>query len=195
MAQNRRPPAYQEYAAEILAQIPFRSMSLQGRGLLFTLRLECWVNKQLPSDPETLAKVLGLPVDQVSGSLAEVLPFFIIKGDFIVCPELENYREHLDYINKMKSEGGKNSAAKKTKEKVNKSSKSTTNATTSNLQDTCSTLESNLQDNPKTLVKLSQVQSSKEKESISDSFVQEMDEYEATEENVSNNGTKEFMRF
>ena len=48
--QNRKPPAYQEYAATILAQLPFRAMNLQDRGLLFTMRLECWVNTRLPSN-------------------------------------------------------------------------------------------------------------------------------------------------
>jgi len=58
-----------------------------------------------------------------------------------------------------------------------------------------------LQDKVKSLVqsstvKQSQVQSSKEKDSSADSFVKEMEEYEADEENGSmNNGNKEFVRF
>lgn len=59
MAQHRDPPAYQEYAASMMARTEYRVLSLEGRGLLYTLRNECWVNGQLPADPATLARVLG----------------------------------------------------------------------------------------------------------------------------------------
>ena len=55
MAQHRDPPAYQEYAASMMARTEYRVLSLEGRGLLYTLRNECWVNGQLPADPATLA--------------------------------------------------------------------------------------------------------------------------------------------
>ncbi len=57
MSQNRKAPAYQEYAATIMAQLSFRTMSLQDRGLLYTMRLECWVNMRLPNNHNDLAKV------------------------------------------------------------------------------------------------------------------------------------------
>ena len=107
MSQNRRPPAYQEYAAEMLAQIPFRTMSLQDRGLLFTMRLECWVNKQLPNNPELIAKILSVSLDEVAASLKAVMPFFKIEGEYIICPELKDYQEHLDDRKRRQSEGGK----------------------------------------------------------------------------------------
>lgn len=107
MAQNRKPPAYQEYAATILAEISFRTMSLQSRGLLYTMRLECWVNQCLPSDQDDLAKILGFSTDEVSASLPEVMPFFAIDGEFIICPELENYRAHLAERKLKQSQGGK----------------------------------------------------------------------------------------
>ena len=105
--QNRKPPAYQEYAATILAQLPFRAMNLQDRGLLFTMRLECWVNTRLPSNHAELAKVLGLPVDEIAGSLSNVMPFFDLQDGFIICPELEDYRMHLADQKKKQSQGGK----------------------------------------------------------------------------------------
>jgi hypothetical protein len=62
--QKREPPAFQEYPASILAERNFRLMSLPERGLLFTIRLECWVNGSVPSLPDELAKYLGLnPTD------------------------------------------------------------------------------------------------------------------------------------
>ena len=54
-----KTPAYQEYASTMLADISFRSMNLEERGLLYTLRLECWANGSLPSDITTLSIVLG----------------------------------------------------------------------------------------------------------------------------------------
>ncbi|SET70061.1 hypothetical protein SAMN05216326_1732 [Nitrosomonas marina] len=107
MSQNRDAPAYQEYAATMLAQLPFRTMTLQDRGLFYTMRLECWVNKQLPKDKNDLAKVLGLPVNEVHTSLPVVMTFFAVKGDFIICPELESYREHLAERRFKQSQGGK----------------------------------------------------------------------------------------
>jgi hypothetical protein len=111
MAQNRKAPAYQEYAATILAQLSFRTMSLQDRGLLYTMRLECWVNMRLPNNHNDLSKVLGLPVAEVIASLPTVMPFFEITGDFIISPELEDYRIHLADRKLKQSQGGKRGSA------------------------------------------------------------------------------------
>lgn len=111
MSQNRDAPAYQEYAATILAQLPFRTMSLQGRGLLYTMKLECWVNVRLPHRHNDLAKVLGLTVAEVAGSLAAVMPFFEVVDGFIISPELENYRVHLEERRTKQSHGGKRGSA------------------------------------------------------------------------------------
>ena len=65
------------------------------------------VNKQLPNDPVMLAKALGLPIDEVKASLPAVMHFFKIEGEFIICPELEDYRAHLDERKHKQSQGGK----------------------------------------------------------------------------------------
>lgn len=111
MSQNRDAPAYQEYAATMLSQIPFRTMTLQDRGLLYTMRMECWVNVRLPHSHNDLAKVLGLPVAEVAGSLAAVMPFFEVVDGFIISPELENYRAHLADRKSKQSHGGKRGSA------------------------------------------------------------------------------------
>lgn len=111
MSQNRDAPAYQEYAATMLSQIPFRTMNLQDRGLLYTMRMECWVNVRLPHNQNDLAKVLGLPVAEVAGSLVAVMPFFDVVDGFIVSPELENYRTHLADRKSKQSHGGKRGSA------------------------------------------------------------------------------------
>ena len=47
--QNRNAPAYQEYASDMLASVDYRMLTLAQRGLLWSLRLELWVNKKLPA--------------------------------------------------------------------------------------------------------------------------------------------------
>ena len=108
MAQNRKPPAYQEYASTMLANISFRSMNMEARGLLHTMRLECWANYELPSDLELLSSVLGKPV--TPNLLKAVGSFFDIDDKRITCPELEDYRAHLEQRREKQSKGGKKGA-------------------------------------------------------------------------------------
>lgn len=123
MAQNRKPPAFQEYAATILSSKSFRIMSLSQRGLLFTMRLECWVNESIPSLSNELAKYLGLNHQEVSDSLSrEVISFFTDSGNAYVCPELEDYRQHLKKQREKQSAGGKKGAAKTNKKWVEEGS-------------------------------------------------------------------------
>jgi hypothetical protein len=145
--QKREPPAFQEYPASILAERNFRLMSLHERGLLFTIRLECWVNGSVPSLPDELAKYLGLNPTDVKSSFTDCLKHYLKEdqGSFRSA-ELDNYKEHLEEIRKRKSEGGKKSAKNK-KEKL--AYQSTDNQLTS-------------QDTYKSLVKDSVVKTSQE---------------------------------
>lgn len=115
MAQNREAPAFQEYAATMMACIDYRCMSLSERGLLYSLRLECWANKRLPADVTTLARVLGYEVQDIQMALPKVMPFFAVEGDRLFCPELEAYRVHLDGRRDKLSAAGKIGAAKTNK--------------------------------------------------------------------------------
>lgn len=112
MAQNRKPPAYQEYAPELLANKHFRLMSLAERGLFYTLRLECWANNTVPSKTEALSKYLGISLSEVNDALsAEVKAFVAINGDDLTIPELDDYRKHLTEIREKQSTGGKSGAS------------------------------------------------------------------------------------
>jgi hypothetical protein len=112
MAQNRKPPAYMEYAAAILANRDFRLMSLAERGLLFTIRLECWENIEVPVAHDQLAKYIGHEAAEVKSALTQrVKTFLHEKDDTFVCPELDNYRQHLADIRAKRSAGGKSGAA------------------------------------------------------------------------------------
>lgn len=131
MAQNREAPAYQEYPATILAQINFRKMSLQDRGLFCTMRFECWVNMKLPASPEVLAKILGVPFQQVHESLPAVMPYFKVVDDLLICPELEDYRTHLAERRIKQSEGGKLGSAKTNRDRKCNSQNGTHNDSSS----------------------------------------------------------------
>jgi hypothetical protein len=111
MAQNRTPPAYQEYAASVIANGDYRVMSLAERGLLYSLKLECWVNHRVPKDSSDLAKFLGVNAEELRSALPKVMFAFQIQGRFIVCPELDNYRNHLDEIREKRASGGRKGAA------------------------------------------------------------------------------------
>lgn len=110
MTQNREAPAYQEYAASIMAKLSYREMNLQQRGLLYTMRNECWVNSLLPSEPGRLAKVLGLDAEEVAAALPAVMPFFSAENGELRCPELDDYRAHLADQKERMATGGKRGA-------------------------------------------------------------------------------------
>jgi len=206
MSQNRKAPSYQEYASDILAQLSFRTITLQDRGLLWTLRMECWVNKQLPNNPNVIAKALGLPVDEVVSSLPAVMSFFKIEGDFLICPELEDYRTHLNARKIKQSKGGKigstitNKKLKANKEAVLVESTNLSCTSSTNLSSDFqvprqvprrgsdeSGVESSTVEQSQ--VQLSREEQSLDKEVLKDPFVSEMEEYEVNE------GIKDKKRF
>jgi hypothetical protein len=107
--QKRKPPAFQEYPAEMLAKREFKLMNLSEKGLLYLMRLECWVNKSIPSQPSILARYLGFNDSEISSALTEnVKSFFYEELGNYRSLELDNYREHLEERRLKQSEGGKN---------------------------------------------------------------------------------------
>ena len=93
---KRPPPAYQEYASDLLADIDYRSMTLGERGLFHTLRLECWVNGKFHSDHRLLAAMLNIPEASIEKAFTPLVQRkFKRVGDCFVSEELENYREEL----------------------------------------------------------------------------------------------------
>ena len=138
MAQNRDAPAFQEYPASMIARLPYRTMSLSGRGLLYSLRLECWVNRRVPADPRTLARVLGYEVQEIESVLPEVMGFFACDGESLYCPELDDYRSHITTIRAKQSQGGKQTAAKHSERR--KQAEAASSDLAGDLQVTCSSL-------------------------------------------------------
>ena len=111
MSQNRDAPAYQEYAATILSNLTFRMLPLTARGLLWTIRLELWVNRRLPADPESLARIFGVPESQINPELQSIMAFLKIVDGHLTSPELDDYRQHLDDRKSRQRAGGKAGAA------------------------------------------------------------------------------------
>ena len=110
----RDAPAFQEYAAAMLANSRYRLMSLAERGLLDTLRRECWVNAGVPAKPATLARMLGYDATEVEAALPAVLPFFsTTQAGLIVCPELDDLRATYAERRERQAAGGKKSAEKR----------------------------------------------------------------------------------
>ena len=132
MAQNRKPPAYQEYPASILANRAFRQLSLASRGLVWSMRLECWENHSVPSSSYQLARTLGYQQEELKEALtADIYAFFEELDGVFICPELENYRSHLEEQRVAKSEGGKKGAAITNSNKTSKSKDSCRDASES----------------------------------------------------------------
>lgn len=104
---EKAAPAFQEYASDLLADRNFKMMSLSERGLLYTLKCECWVNRVIPADPEDLAKYLGLQPNDIKGGLTRrVLGFFTECNGDMLSPELERYRQQLEARRQRQSMGG-----------------------------------------------------------------------------------------
>lgn len=187
MSQNREAPAYQEYAASMMAQIAYRTMRLQERGLFYSMRLECWVNGKLPEKPNLLSKVLGFSEQEIIDCLPAVMRFFVASDGFIFCPELENYRKHLEGIKEKQSRGGKVGSALTNKKRYPSKSRMDTGVTSTPPSDSSSTLKLSRQlprrGQVESLVKSSTVKLSQDqspvKEPIHDQW---LDDYNADEE-------------
>jgi uncharacterized protein YdaU (DUF1376 family) len=90
---NKTAPWYYTYAATRMAELNYRLMSLEERGLYFTLMNECWVNTLLPSDIESLASLIGKPVEHVRRAYTHsVAAYFTEEAGSLYSQELEGYR-------------------------------------------------------------------------------------------------------
>ena len=104
---RRAPPAFQEYASDILASREYRTLTLAQRGLMHTMRLEVWVNDFLPEQPEIIAQILGFDPKEIASELPFVMAFFECKNGRITSPELSAYREQLEGVRRKQSAAAK----------------------------------------------------------------------------------------
>lgn len=105
---KKQPPAYQMYAADILATKEYRMMNLEERGLFLSLHLDIWVNDEVPFDNHDLALYLGFPVEDIVRARSRYLDqFFTQCGEYFCCPEHDAYKAMLDERREKQSQGGK----------------------------------------------------------------------------------------
>ncbi len=71
--QSRRPPAFQCYASDYIAQEEYALASLDERGLLFTLLNQCWVNDSVPADMAKLSKLLGISASELQSAYGNLI--------------------------------------------------------------------------------------------------------------------------
>lgn len=116
--QYRDPPAYQEYAASVLAKSSFRELTLAEKGLLYTLKLECWVNSSLPRDSKKLALYVGSTPEEIDKLLPNLMVFFKSKDGRLFSPELESYRQHLAKVSEGRRKGAEITNSKKSSKKA-----------------------------------------------------------------------------
>ena len=162
MVQNRKPPAYQEYAAPMLANKSYRLMSLAERGLLYSLKLECWENIELPSNEEELAKYLGFDQNELKQALTNrVKSFFKVISGLLSCPELDDYRQHLNDRKAKQSAGGKKGA-----DRVNKKFKQPENPLNAGDEGIAGNSQVPRRGSRESLVKHSTVKQSQEQQSV-----------------------------
>lgn len=114
----RKPPAFQCYASNLIADKYYRLMQPIERAIWASIYLECWVNERLPANPVDLSKWLGFSLKEVEDGLTNnVMNFFKVENGLIFCPELEDYRAELSVKRSKQSIGGKEGAKRK-KEKA-----------------------------------------------------------------------------
>ena len=113
--QKRRPPAYQVYAADDLANSSYFMLSAGERGLLDSMHRACWVEDAVPADPSCLARVVRLPEAEVKQYLtpAVVAHFAPVASDTarLQSPELVRQQTNFSAARDKQSEGGKLGAA------------------------------------------------------------------------------------
>jgi len=106
----------------MMARFDYRTLSLAQRGLLYSMRLECWVNQYLPESPEIIARILGFDHAEIAAEIPFVMSFFDVQNGRIFAPDLEAYRERLNFIKDRQAEGGR-AGAKKTNTRKTRTSK------------------------------------------------------------------------
>jgi len=107
-------PYYTNYSANFIAQRHYRLMSFEERGLLWTMYNDYWVNQDLPSNPQELARIFGVNSAIIENALTvNVLHYFSADGDKLKCPELDGYLQNIEIKRTAQSEGGKIGAERK----------------------------------------------------------------------------------
>ena len=105
-------PWFRMFAAHYLADRNFRTSSLEERGLILSMLLECWASIDIPKNPNELGQILGVPVDQVKRALTpKALSFFSERAESYHSCFLDDQRNKFLEGRKARKEGGQKGAA------------------------------------------------------------------------------------
>ena len=105
-------PWFRMFAAHYLADRNFRTISLEERGLILSMLLECWASVDIPKNPNELGQILGVPVDQVKRALtSKALSFFNERADSYHSSFLDDQRNRFLEARQARKEGGQKGAA------------------------------------------------------------------------------------
>ena len=86
-------PWFRLFSSHYLADRDYRLSSLDERGLIFSMLLECWSSCDVPKDCLELSQVIGVPKDQVDRALTpKVTSFFKTRDGFYYSEYLEQQR-------------------------------------------------------------------------------------------------------
>ena len=109
---KRPPPSYPEYASDMLASHAFKRLDSMARGVFWTLRMEWWVNGDLPADPKVLCRLVNIPADELANALPLLAPFLRLDeetGTFTI-PELQTRKRSTVAIRTAQSKAGSDTA-------------------------------------------------------------------------------------
>jgi hypothetical protein len=106
---KKQAPAFQEYAADLLADRRFAAMSLPALGLFYILKLRAWLDGSIPADPRTVAAILKEKPREVEQLWTQILPWFVPSGDELILPQHEEQRAKHAAWREKSSRGGKTS--------------------------------------------------------------------------------------
>lgn len=105
---TKENPGLMIYPADMLSSRRYQTMSAEERGVLDSIRNECWVNGSVPANKALLAKILLLEIDEVRRGLTErVLHYLDEENGEFTMPDVERYRAEKEEVRRKQSQGGK----------------------------------------------------------------------------------------
>jgi uncharacterized protein YdaU (DUF1376 family) len=99
-----KPPAFQFYPADWLSDLRVAAMTWEERGVYIHLLAYCWREGRIPTDPETLGRVLMMDPARVASLWVAIAPCFDADGRN---PRLSRERRAQDEYHKSQSANGK----------------------------------------------------------------------------------------
>lgn len=114
-------PWFKVFSTHFLADRDYRVTSLEERGLIFSMLLECWSSLDVPTDSQELSQVIGVPKEQVARALTpKVLTFFKTRDQSYFSEYLEKQRNSFLQARSEQIAGGIKGAAIKRSKKIQK---------------------------------------------------------------------------